>query len=84
MMKREDWNRKSYHNSITVKGKWEIPRNYDFLSTAVKLGTEKTVDNSGNLYKGAYVTGCKSKLKEKEKVTWHFIMRNLRTFSEYL
>ena len=43
MMKREDWNRKSYHNYY-CKGKWGDSRNYDFSINSSKLGIEKTVD----------------------------------------
>ena len=43
MMKREDWNRKSYHNYY-CKGKWGDSRNYDFSINSSRLGIEKTVD----------------------------------------
>lgn len=43
MMKREDWNRKSYHNYY-CKGKWGDSRNYDFSINSSKLGIDKTTD----------------------------------------
>ena len=43
MMKREDWNRKSYHNYY-CKGKWGDSRNYDFSINSSRLGIEKTAD----------------------------------------
>ncbi len=42
MMKREDWNRKSYHNYY-CKGKWGDSRNYDFSINSSKLGIDETV-----------------------------------------
>jgi cytidylate kinase len=42
MMKREDWNRKSYHNYY-CKGKWGDSRNYDFSINSSRLGIDGTV-----------------------------------------
>ena len=50
MMKREDWNRKSYHNYY-CKGKWGDSRNYDFSINSSRLGIEKTVDMLENCIK---------------------------------
>lgn len=43
MLKRMDWQRKSYHNYY-CKGKWGDSRNYDLSINSSRLGIEGTVD----------------------------------------
>ncbi len=43
MLKRMDWQRKSYHNYY-CKGKWGDSRNYDLCINSSRLGIEGTVD----------------------------------------
>ena len=57
MMKREDWNRKSYHNYY-CKGKWGDSRNYDFSINSSRLGIEKTVDMLENCIRARMESNC--------------------------
>ena len=57
MMKREDWNRKSYHNYY-CKGKWGDSRNYDFSINSSRLGIEKTVDMRENCIRARMESNC--------------------------
>lgn len=57
MMKREDWNRKSYHNYY-CKGKWGDSRNYDFSINSSRLGIEKTVDMLENCIRACMESNC--------------------------
>ena len=57
MMKREDWNRKSYHNYY-CKGKWGDSRNYDFSINSNRLGIEKTVDMLENCIRARMESNC--------------------------
>ena len=57
MMKREDWNRKSYHN-YNCKGKWGDSRNYDFSINSSRLGIEKTVDMLENCIRARMESNC--------------------------
>ena len=57
MMKREDWNRKSYHNYY-CKGKWGDSRNYDFYINSSRLGIEKTVDMLENCIRARMESNC--------------------------
>ena len=57
MMKREDWNRKSYHN-YDCKGKWGDSRNYDFSINSSRLGIEKTVDMLENCIRARMESNC--------------------------
>ena len=57
MMKREDWNRKSYHNYY-CKGKWGDSRNYDFSINSSRLGIEKTVDMLENCIRARMESDC--------------------------
>ena len=57
MMKREDWNRKSYHNYY-CKGKWGDSRNYYFSINSSRLGIEKTVDMLENCIRARMESNC--------------------------
>ena len=57
MMKREDWNRKSYHNYY-CKGKWGDSRNYDFSINSSRLGIERTVDMLENCIRARMESNC--------------------------
>ena len=57
MMKREDWNRKSYHNYY-CKCKWGDSRNYDFSINSSRLGIEKTVDMLENCIRARMESNC--------------------------
>ncbi|WP_455620058.1 cytidylate kinase-like family protein [Eisenbergiella sp.] len=57
MMKREDWNRKSYHNYY-CKGKWGDSRNYDFSINSSRLGIDKTVDMLENCIRARMEQNC--------------------------
>ena len=57
MMKREDWNRKSYHNYY-CKGKWGDSRNYDFSINSSRLGIAKTLDMLENCIRARMESNC--------------------------
>ena len=64
MMKREDWNRKSYHNYY-CKGKWGDSRNYDFSINSSRLGIEGTADILEGYVKTLANVCIHAKIKEK-------------------